>query len=103
MGCRGRRYWRGGVRGFFYMLAGVRPRLLISAVGEAELGSALSSAAQAPFDLGCELPFRAHLYVLGASEHVLLLVLHHIAGDGWSLAPLARDLSASYAARCAGR
>src|SRR5262249_31059803 len=85
------------------ILAGVRARLLISAVGEGELSSALSSASQASFDLGCELPFRAHLYVLGASEHVLLLVLHHIAGDGWSLAPLARDLSASYAARCAGR
>src|SRR5262249_6728233 len=80
-----------------------RVRVLLREVNEGELSCALSSASQASFDLGCELPFRAHLYVLGASEHVLLLVLHHIAGDGWSLAPLARDLSASYAARCAGR
>ncbi|HEY3236549.1 MAG TPA: amino acid adenylation domain-containing protein, partial [Polyangiaceae bacterium] len=87
------------------ILAGssARVRLLLREVSEGELSAALSSAAQAPFALERELPLRAHVFALGGGEHVLLLVLHHIAGDGWSLAPLARDLSESYAARCAGR
>src|SRR5213078_554708 len=69
-----------------------RVRLLLRDLREEELAGALASATQAGFDLSREVPLRAHLFALGAREHVLLLVLHHIAGDGWSLGPLGRDL-----------
>ena len=82
--------------------------LEVVAVDEAGLSAALPAAAGRGFDLSSELPLRAHLFELGSNErredeHVLLVVLHHIAGDGWSLRPLWRDLAAFYRARCAGR
>ena len=79
-----------------------RVRLAVTAVSESGLAAALAAAAGRGFELSREPPLRAHLYALGESEHVLLLLLHHIAGDGWSLAPLARDLGCFYRARCGG-
>ncbi|MET8054484.1 amino acid adenylation domain-containing protein [Streptosporangium sp. NPDC005286] len=67
-----------------------------------ELDAALSQAARYGFVLGKEIPVCADLFVTAPGESVLLVLMHHIAGDGWSLAPLARDLVHAYAARCAG-
>ncbi|WP_327334130.1 non-ribosomal peptide synthetase [Streptomyces anulatus] len=70
---------------------------------EAELAGALRSGARRGFDLSREVPLAATLFALSDTEHVLLLTVHHIATDGWSNAPLARDLSTAYVARQAGR
>ncbi|MFI9722635.1 amino acid adenylation domain-containing protein [Streptomyces sp. NPDC052396] len=80
------------------------PALAEVKLSEAELDSAVATAAVHPFDLAGELPVRATLFALdGGDEHVLMLVVHHIAADGWSMRPLWRDLSAAYAARRDGR
>ncbi|MFJ8828377.1 condensation domain-containing protein, partial [Streptomyces sp. NPDC102467] len=68
-------------------------------VTESTLSGAIGEAVLRTFDLGTDLPIRASLFAVAPQEHVLLLVTHHIACDGWSLAPLARDLSLAYEAR----
>jgi hypothetical protein len=52
-----------------------------------------------PFDLGNDLVLRVTLFKLAAAEHVLLVVTHHIASDGWSVDVFRRDLSEIYNAR----
>ncbi|MFI9403274.1 amino acid adenylation domain-containing protein [Nocardia sp. NPDC052316] len=59
-------------------------------------------AASAGFDVAIEIPLRVNLLRSNTSEHVLVLVAHHICSDGWSMAPLTRDVMVAYAARCAG-
>ena len=71
-------------------------------VSAAELEGRVARAAGYAFDLSVEIPVRAEGFSVGPDEHVLVLLLHHIACDGWSLAPLGRDLAEAYAGRVAG-
>ncbi|MEV6975751.1 amino acid adenylation domain-containing protein [Kitasatospora sp. NPDC093806] len=52
-----------------------------------------------PFDLAAEVPLRALLLRTAPAEHVLVLVIHHIALDGWSMGVLVEDLGALYDGR----
>ncbi|MFF4431012.1 amino acid adenylation domain-containing protein [Streptomyces sp. NPDC001513] len=71
-------------------------------VAQGGLADAMAEASAHLFDLATEIPVRAPVLRLGAQEHVLVLLIHHIASDGSSMAPLARDLATAYAARKEG-
>ncbi|MFF6888103.1 amino acid adenylation domain-containing protein, partial [Streptomyces sp. NPDC012421] len=86
------------------VLAGsaARPALSVAATTEDRLDDELRDAARRTFDLASEVPWRASLFSLPDGDSVLLLVVHHIAGDGWSLPVLVRSLATAYDARRAG-
>lgn len=55
-----------------------------------------SGEVKRPFDVTCELPWRARVIQYGDAHYLFVLVLHHIAVDGWSLPILFRELSQFY-------
>ncbi|MFD9008578.1 amino acid adenylation domain-containing protein [Streptomyces sp. NPDC059552] len=83
--------------------ADAAPALAVTDCPPAERAGRAAQASSRPFDLRTEPPLRADLFTDGDEDHYLLLVLHHIAGDGHSVNILVRDLAAAYTARTAGR
>ncbi len=79
-----------------------QPWTRIVEVGRADLDASVALAVGHVFDLATETPLRASLFAVSPSEHVLLLLFHHIAVDGVSMSPLLRDLGVAYQARAAG-
>jgi amino acid adenylation domain-containing protein len=69
---------------------------------EAEVVRLAAEEARTPFDLSESPLMRARLVRLGEREHVLLVTLHHIVSDGWSLGVLTRELTVLYDAYASG-
>ncbi len=67
-----------------------------------EILTILGRAASQPFDLERGPLFRARLYSVGSQEHILLLTMHHIISDGWSIGVMFRELVLLYRAFCLG-
>jgi alpha-ketoglutarate-dependent taurine dioxygenase/acyl carrier protein len=70
---------------------------------EAEAERLISEEARRPFDLAAGPLFRAVLLRLSGEEHVLLLTMHHVVSDGWSMGVLIREMAALYEAFSEGR
>lgn len=84
------------------VVAEARPQLELGR--PADVAAAVDAAAGHVFDLARDLPLRAWLFFpQGEGRQTLVLLLHHIAADGWSTGPLLADLSAAYEARVGGR
>ncbi|WP_122712834.1 non-ribosomal peptide synthetase, partial [Pseudomonas viridiflava] len=65
---------------------------------EQALQCVVREEAAQPFDLLDDLPIRGRLLCLAEDRHVLLLTLHHIVADGWSLGVFTRELTTLYRA-----
>ena len=65
---------------------------------EGELDRILAEEAERTFDLSEELPVFVRLVRLGGDEHVLSVVMHHVASDGWSFVVLFKELASLYGA-----
>ena len=70
--------------------------LRASASAEQEVRRWMREEAGQPFDLAGGRLLRARLLQLAAEEHVLLLTMHHIASDGWSMGVLVSEIGALY-------
>ncbi|MEO3973585.1 amino acid adenylation domain-containing protein [Streptomyces sp. CAU 1734] len=79
-----------------------RPGLSVVSVTAEGLAEAVRAAIAAPFSIGHEPPLRAVLFRPFGAKPLLVLVMHHIVADGWSLTVLLDDLATAYRERTAG-
>ncbi|MFF2027268.1 condensation domain-containing protein, partial [Streptomyces sp. NPDC058171] len=84
-------------------LVELEQRLSVVELAPEEIGTAIAEATAYVFDLAAEVPIRAWYFDAGPDHQVLVVVVHHIASDGWSRPPLAQGFATAYEARCGGR
>jgi condensation domain-containing protein/phosphopantetheine binding protein/AMP-binding enzyme len=82
--------------------ADLGPLLVPVRTGDEQADEAEELFAAREFNLGTDLPLRGELLRTGSGRGRLVLVVHHVAFDGWSEAIFCRDLSQAYTARAAG-
>ena len=70
---------------------------------EAKVLEEAKRVSRTPFDLSQGLPFRAALIRLSALEHVLIVVMHHIVSDGWSMQIIMDEFAELYRAHAEAR
>nr|WP_218024294.1 non-ribosomal peptide synthetase [Nocardia speluncae] len=80
----------------------VIPDLTTVDVSETELFARVAEFVGTGFDVTAAVPFRVRLFEVDPTEHVLVVVVHHISSDGFSMGPLARDVVTAYSARIEG-
>ncbi len=75
----------------------------VMSLAEQDVAGRVIALAGYRFDLSAEIPIRAQIYSVGPEQHVVAIVVHHIAFDGWSFAPMVRDIAEAYRARARGQ
>jgi len=75
---------------------------LLMPLDASALNQAVEAEAARPFDLSHDMPWRVRLFRQAADEHVLLVTIHHIAADGWSIGQILREFTQLYAAGVSG-
>ncbi|MEU7765424.1 amino acid adenylation domain-containing protein [Nocardia sp. NPDC049190] len=78
------------------------PEFVVEQADESQVAALVAAVVTQGFDVTTAPPVRVRLLALSETEHVLICVVHHIAGDGFSMGPLTRDLMGAYVERMRG-
>ncbi|WP_052258134.1 non-ribosomal peptide synthetase [Pseudoalteromonas maricaloris] len=77
--------------------------VLPETVQQTQIDEAVAKEAAAAFELSRDLMLRARLLKVAEQEHILLVTMHHIASDGWSMGILVNEFSSLYTAYAKGQ